>query len=165
MTKIVFTSVVVAGLLGCSAASAQAAEREQVYFIAGNSCTSLTSGQTPKYSQNGIYASGAAAIDVTCPITVDGHVEHSETYMYIYGHSRSANDRVSCTIMTSDAFGQRNNLFRYQRIEVPSTGSPASAGSAVLKFFFREPLSVFCRLPAPTSAGNSYLTLIELYVR
>jgi hypothetical protein len=101
MRKLALALVIAVGFLAAQSASATTYEN---YVIRGNSCISITGGQTPEYNQYGVNAPGTSAIDVTCPLTLPDNGFYTYAYLLVNGYNRSP-DRLYCTIASTDYAG------------------------------------------------------------
>ena len=165
MKGLLFALLLTVGVI--AAPSAAAAETEW-YRIHGNSCTSISSGLTPKYSVKGIYASGTTGIWVTCPVPLvfplgSGQLPTRIT-MAAQGYSLSPTSSVFCNIVSTYDGSQGRSAYstipyaqgqwrqgNFADIDVPLDGYTGS-------------VYVTCSLPPATASQYSFLTSLWIQV-
>jgi hypothetical protein len=149
------------------ARSALAAVEYRNLYIHGNSCVSITNGQAAVYSQWGVQAPGAAAIDVTCPIIIQGGMNWTpltSAWMEILGYNRAGQGQMFCTLTNTDFDGTQQIVGRadmgYNAFNIWAFQygvAQITPGSEVL--FLR------CHLPGTTAPGAiSHLTSVWIQV-
>lgn len=125
----------------------------------GNSCTSITPGNAPVYTQFGPYnQSTTSALDMTCPVTFASR-SYTAGYILVTGWNRSTTDNLFCNYASTDAYG--NNRALVQAV-VPYANGGSGLGQANLSMSNTGLPYVTCHLPAATANGKSYLSGIYL---
>jgi hypothetical protein len=113
----------------------------------------------PLRSQWGIYS--IQATDVICPL-VPGNRAYGTVGIFISGYAKSATDLVSCTLMTTDHYG---NLISTKKVELPGNVSPGLLTRT--GYAYNNPGSYYynlqCHIPAQSTYGFSYLTTAYLW--
>jgi hypothetical protein len=163
MNKYVLTFVMAVGVLAAQSASAT---EYRNYYIHGRSCTSITSGQTPVYTQHGVEAPVTDAIDVSCPIVLEGSAKWEPlTYAWlgVYGYNRASTGSLYCTL-ASTGFDGNQQVTGRASVDFPASDPLAPKIGSVQITPGSELLFVNCHLPGRTSTGRSHVTALWLRV-
>jgi len=144
-----------AAIFGAHAASATTLTLQ----LHGNSCTSITPGNSPVYTQFGPYnQSTSSALDMTCPVTFASR-NFTAGYILVTGWNRSTTDNLFCNYASTDAYG--NNRALVQAV-VPYNNGGSGFAQANLSMSNTGVPYVTCHLPAAVGASRSYLSGIYL---
>lgn len=143
--------ILAAAILGARVASATTLN----LLIHGNSCTSITPGNAPVYTQFGPYnSSTTTALDLNCPITFPSH-NYTSGYMLLYGWPRNSADAVFCNYASTDTYGNNRSLVK---AIIPYSNGAANFAQVNLSALNAGVPYVTCHLPVATAAGKSYLS-------
>lgn len=147
--------ILAAALVGARVASATTVNLQ----IHGNSCTSITPGNSPVYTQFGPYnASTATAMDLTCPVALPSH-NYTSGYMYLAGWPRNTADALFCNYASTDVYGNNRTLVK---AIVPYNGGNSNFAQVNIAAANAGVIYVTCHIPVAVGAAKTYLSSIYL---
>jgi hypothetical protein len=158
MKRSTFFSLLVIGL-ACAYTPSEAVY--QFAFIHGISCTSITSGANPGYTQFGVSNSTNSAIVVNCPLAPTGTGSLKSIYYTVWGWSRNSANKLSCSVNTTSMEG---GALATSTATPPYNVNASTTASATT---YPQPVwtpwpYLTCNIPPVQNGWISYLSTIQV---